>query len=252
MSSNQNIYFASDFHLGSAADIDFTREKKVVAWLDSIKNDCAELYLLGDVFDFWFEYKYVVPKGHVRLLGKLAELADSGIPIHIFTGNHDVWMFDYFKKQFGAEIHTEPIDIERDGKRFRIGHGDALGPGDHGYKFIKKVFTNPLAQRCFAALHPRFGVALARFFSRKSRESTGHKDEIFLGKDEFLIQYCEEVIQSENIDYFIFGHRHLVIDHKLSNGSRYLNLGEWFKACNYAVFDGNELRMQSFNQTSSS
>ena len=248
MSSGKNIYFASDFHLGSHVDeSNFDREKKVVAWLESIKEDCAELYLLGDVFDFWFEYKHVVPKGFVRLLGKLAEFSDLGIKIHIFTGNHDVWMFDYFTEQLNATIYRKEITREMGGKSFVIGHGDALGPGDAGYKMIKSVFTNRLAQRLFAFLHPYIGVNLARFFSRKSRESTGHKDAEFLGEKEYLIQYCKDVLSRAHVDYFIFGHRHLVIDHEVGENSRYINLGEWFTACNYAVFDGENLVLKRYD-----
>ncbi len=247
IAQGKNIYFASDFHLNSFADKakPHEREKKIVRWLSSIIDDCAELYLLGDIFDFWFEYKYVVPKGGVRLLGKLAEFSDRGIPINIFTGNHDVWMFGYFTEEFGAAIHKKPIVKEWNGKRFMIGHGDGLGPGDQGYKFIKRVFTNGIAQRLFAFLHPYIGVTMATFFSRTSRESTGHKDQIFLGEKEFLIQYIRKVIVEEHFDYFIFGHRHLVIDEKIEN-ARYINLGEWFSSCNYAKFDGNELKLHAF------
>lgn len=227
--------------------MDHSREQKVVSWLDSIADSAAEIYLLGDLFDFWFDYKYVVPRGHVRLLGKLAELSDKGIGIHIFTGNHDVWMFDYFEKELGASIYRKPIERICSGKRFLIGHGDALGPGDHGYKFIKKIFTNRLCQQLFAALHPYIGVNLARFFSRKSRESTADKDSIYLGDDkEFLVQYCNEVLETEHFDYFIFGHRHMMIDKELKGGSRYINLGEWFNGCHYAKFDGSELTLKKF------
>lgn len=248
MEVKAKIYFASDFHLGSHVDRHdpLKRERKVVRWLESIRHDCKELYLLGDVFDFWFEYTHVVPKGFVRLLGKLAELSDSGVKIHIFTGNHDVWMFGYFTEQFGAEIHTTYVKREWNGKRFIIGHGDGLGPGDRGYKIIKKIFTNRLAQRLFAMLHPYIGCTMARFFSRKSREATGHRDEQFLGEEEYLVQYCKDALLQEHTDYFIFGHRHLVIDVLLDGKSRYVNLGEWFTSCNYAVFDGEELRLHAF------
>jgi UDP-2,3-diacylglucosamine hydrolase len=252
MAIGSNIYFASDFHLGAYADRNnpLLREKKVVEWLGSIQNDCSELYLLGDVFDFWFEYKHVVPKGFVRLLGKLAEMSDDGIEIHIFTGNHDVWMFDYFEQQFGARIHRTPILKSWGGKKFLIGHGDGLGPGDRGYKFIKALFTNRLAQRAFSFLHPFIGVELARFFSRKSREATGTKDLEFLGEKEFLIQFCNSQLQKEHIDYFIFGHRHLKIDQMLNEGkSRYVNLGEWFSGSPYAVFNGTELKLARFQSS---
>jgi UDP-2,3-diacylglucosamine hydrolase len=248
---SKRIYFASDFHLGSSSDGDsIDREKKIVRWLDSIKDSASEIFLVGDLFDFWFEYKYVVPKGHIRLLGKLAEISDAGIQLHIFTGNHDVWMFDYFEKELNAKIYREPIEREWGGKRFMIGHGDGLGPGDSGYKLIKRIFTNRTCQRLFAILHPYFGVTLARFFSRKSRESTGDKDDNYLGDDrEFLVQYCNSVLDHKPIDYFIFGHRHMVLDKTLKNGqSRYINLGEWFKSCNYAVFDFESLALREFEE----
>lgn len=218
----------------------------MVRWLDSIKSDCAELYLLGDVFDFWFEYEHVVPKGFIRLLGKLAELSDEGVDLHIFTGNHDVWMFDYFELQLNAKVHHHPIEREWGGKQFIIGHGDGLGPGDQGYKFIKGVFSNSVAQRLFAFLHPYIGVKMARFFSRKSRETNVDRDQSFLGEEEYLIRYCREVLKHKHVDYFIFGHRHLVIDFELNDRSRYINLGEWFTTCNYAKFDQHSLVLQSF------
>lgn len=248
MTPGKKIYFASDFHLGSFIDKDsHERELKIVRWLDSIKCDASDIYLLGDVFDFWFEYKHVVPKGHVRLLGKLAELSDSGIKLHIFTGNHDVWMFDYLPKELGAIVYQEPIERVWAGKIFVLGHGDGLGPGDHGYKVIKKVFTNRIAQRLFAFLHPYVGVNLAQFFSRKSRETTGDKDAEYLGPEkEFLVRYCKEELKNRNVDFFVFGHRHLVLDVDLGNGSRYLNLGEWFSSCQFAVFDGESLELKKF------
>ncbi|GAB5538147.1 MAG: UDP-2,3-diacylglucosamine diphosphatase [Salibacteraceae bacterium] len=240
------IYFASDFHL-DLSESGKERERKVVRWLQSIESDAKEIYLLGDVFDFWFEYKHVVPKGFVRLLGKLAQLSDAGVKLHIFTGNHDVWMFDYFEKELNAEVYTNPIKRDIDGIRLMIGHGDGLGPGDNGYKLIKSIFTNRFCQRLFAALHPRFGVALARFFSAKSREATGDKDSVYLGDDqEYLVRYCNEIRKSEKIDYFIFGHRHMVLDKQLQNGGRYINLGAWYSDCNYAILSDGEVKLRKF------
>lgn len=245
LEKGKKIYFASDFHLGApdyASSLE--REKLLVDWLDAIKKDAAELYLVGDVFDFWFEYKTAVPKGFVRLLGKLAEIADSGIKIHYFTGNHDMWVFDYLPKEIGLTIYRSPIHASYNGKKFLIGHGDGLGPGDKGYKFIKKVFANPLCQWLFARLHPNFGIRLANFWSGKSRIHTGSSDEKFLGEDkEWLIIYCKEVLQKEAIDYFIFGHRHLPLDIQLNANSRYVNLGEWMNYRSYAVFDGTDLKL---------
>jgi UDP-2,3-diacylglucosamine hydrolase len=176
----KKIYFISDFHLGVPdQQRSLEREKKIVRWLEQIKADAAILYLMGDVFDYWFEYKHAVPKGYVRLLGKLAELADSGIEMHYFTGNHDMWAFDYLPQEIGLHLHREPIQKEYNLKKFYLGHGDGLGPGDHGYKFIKKVFANPVSQWLFARLHPNAGISLMRYFSQKSRIATGTEDDIF-------------------------------------------------------------------------
>lgn len=223
------------------------REKKVVQWLDQIKHDAEELYLLGDVFDFWFEYKRAVPRGHVRLLGKLAELSDSGIKIHYFTGNHDMWTFDYLSEELNVKIYREPIEAEYAGKKFFIGHGDGLGPGDHGYKFIKKVFASPVSQWLFARLHPNFGIGLAEYFSKKSRIATGTADEKFLGEEkEWLVIHSKELLAKKHYDYLIFGHRHLPLDIKINGSSRYINLGDWIRYFSYGVFDGGEFRLEYF------
>ena len=250
MENNKKIYFASDFHLG--VDVKLTsrdREKLIVKWLDSIKNDASEIYILGDVFDFYFEYKTVVPKGNVRLLGKLAEISDSGIPIYFFTGNHDMWIFNYFEDELGIKTYRKPIKKEILGKTFFLGHGDGLGPGDKGYKFIKKVFANRFAQWLFERLHPNFGIGLANFWSNSSRNNHKVDESKFLGEEKvWVIQFCNEKLHVEpEIDFFIFGHRHLLIDHVLENGkSRYINTGEWMVKPSYAVFDGVELRIKYY------
>lgn len=246
------IYFISDFHLGAPDTVkSLVREKKIVRWLDRVAADASEIYLLGDVFDFWFEYKHAVPRGYVRLLGKLAELSDKGIILHYFTGNHDMWVFDYLPKEIGAVLYRRPVEREIGGKKFFIGHGDGLGPGDHGYKFIKKVFANKVCQWLFARLHPNFGIPLALYFSRKSRIATGTSDEKFLGEEnEWLVVYSKEVLSKSYFDYFIFGHRHLPLDISLGGGSRYVNLGEWITHFTYAVFDGKELRLEKFEEPS--
>lgn len=244
----KKIYFASDFHLGiDARTSSVERERQLVRWLDQIGRDAREIYLVGDIFDFWFEYSTVIPKGHVRLLGKLAELRDNDVPIHFFTGNHDMWMFRYFEEEMGIPIHRGPVFREWNGKRFLIGHGDGLGPGDHGYKMLKKVFANPLCQWLFARLHPNFGIGLARYWSGKSRKAKALPP-AFLGEDkEWLIAYAERKLESKDIDFFIFGHRHLPIDHVLKNGkSRYINLGEWMNFNSYAVFDGEDVQLKFF------
>lgn len=242
------IYFISDFHLGVPDyHSSLEREKRIVRWLEMARKDAAEIYLLGDVFDFWFEYKRAVPRGYVRLLGKLAEIADSGIRIHYFTGNHDMWVFDYLPKEIGLTLYREPVVREYSGKKFYIGHGDGLGPGDHGYKFIKKVFANPFCQWLFARLHPNFGIWLAGYFSKKSRIATGTDDEKFLGEEnEWLVVYSKEILQKQHYDYFVFGHRHLPLDLTVGPGSRYVNLGEWINHNTYAVFDGTELKLERF------
>ncbi|MEY2917032.1 MAG: hypothetical protein RIS73_746, partial [Bacteroidota bacterium] len=181
---NKKIYFLSDFHLGAPnAQASLIREKKIIGFLDQIKKDAAQIFVVGDLFDFWYEYKKVVPKGYVRILGKLAEITDSGIPIHFFVGNHDMWMKDYFQTELNIPVYFEPIPFEFNGKKFLVGHGDGLGPGDHGYKFIKKIFRNKICQWMFGILPPQIGIGLANYFSRKSRAQTGNTDEIFLGED---------------------------------------------------------------------
>ena len=248
ISPDKKIYFLSDFHLG-APDYagSLVREKKIVAFLESIKHTAAQIFIVGDIFDFWYEYKKVVPKGYVRLLGKLAEISDSGIPIHVFVGNHDMWMSGYFEKELNITVYHQPKEFEWNGKHFLIGHGDGLGPGDHGYKFIKKVFRSPLCQWLFGQLHPSWGIGLANYFSRKSREKTGAADEIFMGEEnEWLIIYCKEILQQQHFDYFIFGHRHLPIDCTLATNSRYINLGDWIRNFTYASFDGNDVQLHKW------
>jgi UDP-2,3-diacylglucosamine hydrolase len=246
--ANKKIYFLSDFHLGAPdAASSLQREKQVVRFLNEIKNDAAEIFLVGDMFDFWYEYRRVIPKGYTRLLGKLAELSDADIPMHFFVGNHDMWMRDYFQRELNIPVYFEPKEFERNGKRFLIGHGDGLGPGDKGYKFLKKVFRNPLCKWLFGILPPYVGMGLANYLSRRSRAQTGASEEIFLGEDkEWLIIYCKEVLKEKKIDIFVFGHRHLAIDFRLNDSSRYINLGDWIHYYTYAVFDGNKLELKSF------
>lgn len=245
----KKIYFLSDFHLGApdhASSLE--REKIIVQFLDEIKEDAAEIFLVGDMFDFWYEYRKVVPKGYVRLLGKLAEMSDSNIPLHFFVGNHDMWMRDYFQKELNIPVYFEPKEFDRGGKKFLVGHGDGLGPGDHGYKRLKKLFRSPLSKWLFGILPPVAGIGLAHYLSRRSRAQTGVSEETFLGEDkEWLIIYCKEQLLKKNIDFFVFGHRHLAIDHRLSGTSRYINLGDWIRYFTYAVFDGNVLSLQSYN-----
>ncbi|HIP32257.1 MAG TPA: UDP-2,3-diacylglucosamine diphosphatase [Crocinitomicaceae bacterium] len=246
--SQKKIYFASDFHLGAPDyETSLVREKKIVDWLNHIAPTAKEIYLVGDIFDFWFEYKRAVPRGFVRILGKIAELSDSGIPIHIFTGNHDMWIFDYLPKELGVELHREPIERIYFGKSYFIGHGDGLGPGDKGYKFLKKVFANKFCQWSFARLHPNFGIWLADKSSKTSRAKTGSDDEKFLGEEkEWLIQFCKEELAKKHTDYFVFGHRHLPLSHDLGNNSTYFNLGEWINYCTYLEVSESSVELKTW------
>ncbi|MDB5246273.1 MAG: UDP-2,3-diacylglucosamine diphosphatase [Segetibacter sp.] len=246
--AGKKVYFLSDFHLGApdhAASLQ--REKIIVAFLESIRSTAAAVFIVGDMFDFWFEYKHVTPKGYVRLLGKLAEITDSGIPVHFFVGNHDMWMRGYFEKELNILVYFEPKTFEWNRKKFYIGHGDGLGPEDHGYKLLKSVFRNRLSQMMFALLHPSWGIGLANFFSQKSRRKTGTADDVFLGEDnEWLIIFSRQMLAKEHYDYFIFGHRHLPRDIKLTDKSHYINLGDWIKHFTYAEFDGKETQLKKF------
>jgi len=246
LTKGKKIYFASDFHLGLSIDEPSRqRELRLIRWFDEIKKDAEEIYLVGDLFDVWFEYKRVVPKGHVRFLAKIAELTDSGIPVHIFTGNHDMWMFGYLEKECGAKLYREPITREINEKIFFIGHGDGLGPGDRGYKFIKKVFASKFSQWLYARFHPNFGLWLATYFSEKGYKKK-HSENKYLGDDkEFLYQFCQEYLKTHKVDYFIFGHRHLPLEKKI-NGALYINLGDWIGFNTYAVFDGHELSLREY------
>jgi UDP-2,3-diacylglucosamine hydrolase len=245
---NKKIYFISDFHLG-APDYksSLEREKIVVQFLDDRKKDASEIFIVGDIFDFWYEYRKVVPKGYVRLLGKLAEVTDGGIKMHFFVGNHDMWMKNYFQQELNIPVYFEARDFEWNGKKFHIAHGDGLGPGDHRYKFIKKVFRNRFSQWLFGILPPYMGMGLANFLSSRSRAQTGASEEVFLGEEkEWLIIYSKEMAKKKNFDFFVFGHRHLPIDFRLSNGARYINLGDWIRYYTYAVFDGERLELKSY------
>lgn len=243
---SKKIYFLSDFHLGVPnATESRMREKKIVHFLNDIQKDAAMIFIVGDLFDFWYEYKKVVPKGYVRILGKMAELTDAGIPIHFFVGNHDMWMKNYFQEELNIPVFYEPQSYEFNGKKFLVGHGDGLGPGDHGYKMLKKIFRNPICHWLFGVLPPAIGMGIAQYFSHTSRAATGIKEDKFLGEEnEWLLQYSSNILQKQFYDYFIFGHRHLPIDHTLfcpntNIPSRYINLGDWIRYFSYAEFDGN-------------
>ena len=245
----KKVYFASDNHLGApTADISRIREKRFIAWLNSIKKDAAAIYLMGDLFDVWIEYRRVVPKGFVRVLGKLAELTDSGIPIYFFVGNHDMWMKGYFEEELNIPVYYEPLEITLNDKKLLIGHGDGLGPGDKGYKLIKKVFTNKLFQFFFRWIHPDIGLRLAQYLSLKNRLVSGDEDKKYEGPDsERLVYYCRKKLEMSDLDYFVFGHRHLPIEIELPKNARYINLGDWIDYNTYAIFDGDKLTLSSWD-----
>lgn len=248
LSPGKKIYFGSDSHLGAPTpEQSLPREKKLVRWLDEIKKDAEVIFLLGDLFDFWHEYKRVVPKGFVRVLGKLAEITDSGIPIYFFVGNHDLWMNDYFETELNIPVFYEPQVFDINGKQFFIGHGDGLGPGDKGYKRMKKVFTNPFSQWLFRWLHPDLGVKLAQHLSVKNKLISGEEDAKFLGEDkEWLVQYAKRKLEADHYDYFVFGHRHLPLEIRLNKTSTYYNLGDWIKYFTYGTYDGESFKLLEY------
>lgn len=248
MNSPQKIYFASDQHFGIPnAESSKLREKKFMKWLDEIKSDARAIFLLGDLFDFWFEYKTVVPRGFVRVLGKIAELRDSGIPIYFFVGNHDLWMIDYFQTELGIPVFDKPKEYKFNGKTFLIGHGDGLGPGDKGYKRMKKVFSHPLSKWFYRWLHPDIGVKFAQYLSTKNKLISGQEDIKFLGEEnEWLAQYAKKKLKEKHYDYFLFGHRHLPMEIQVGKNSLYVNIGDWITHFTYAVFDGKDLSLKTY------
>ena len=248
LSSNKKIYFASDQHFGApTAELSFPREQKFVTWLDEIKVDAEALFLLGDLFDFWFEYKTVVPKGFVRVLGKLAEIRDSGIPIYFFVGNHDLWMSDYFEKELNIPVYRDNKEFTFNNKTFLIGHGDGKGPGDKGYKRMKRVFTNSFSKALFRWLHPDIGVKLGQYLSVKNKLISGDEDVKFLGEEnEWLVLYSKRKLETKHYNYLVFGHRHLPMKITVGENSEYVNLGDWIGYFTYGVFDGENFEIKKF------
>lgn len=244
----KKIYFSSDNHLGAPTkEASRPREQRFIAWLDEVKKDAAAIFLLGDLFDFWFEYKTVVPKGFTRTLGKLAEITDSGIPVYYFVGNHDLWMNGYFEEELNIPVYHKPQEFTFNDKTFFIGHGDGLGPGDKGYKRMKKVFTNPFSKWLYRWLHPDWGVKLAQYLSVKNKLISGDEDAKFLGEEgEWLVLYSKKKLEEKHRDYFVFGHRHLPLEIDLGNHSKYINLGDWISHYTYGVFDGENMALKKY------
>ena len=245
---NKKIYFASDQHFGSPS-LKLSKEREIffLKWLDKIQEDAFSLFLLGDLFDFWFEYNKVVPKGFVRVLGKLANFTDNGIPVHFFVGNHDLWMKDYFETEINISVHFNPKDFVFNNKKFFLGHGDGLGSKDTGYKLMKKIFTNKLAQRAFRILHPDLGIHMGQYFSSRNKKISSKKDSTLIGDDsKNLSFYISEKLQKEHFDFFIFGHLHKPLEINLNSKSKYINLGDWISHFTYASFDGTKLELKKW------
>jgi UDP-2,3-diacylglucosamine hydrolase len=240
------IYFASDFHLGlPAGSLPVEREKKVVKWLNSVAGDAKEIYLLGDIFDFWWEYKLVIPRGFTRFLGTVSEITDSGIPVHFFTGNHDMWVGNYFSDECGMTIHTSPVTKQFDGKRFHLAHGEGLGTKSTGYKILLSIFRNRPLQVMYSALHPSIGIGIGHRWSLNSRLGKGITKEFLGEEEEDLIRYARSVLEIEKIDYFIFGHRHLAMKYNLMPETEIVFLGDWIKNGSYAEWDGKDLSFKT-------
>lgn len=246
---NKSIYFASDFHLGldmpfqSSAD----RERMIVDWMSSIQDDCEALYLLGDIFDYWFEYKLYVPNDYQLFFNKLRVFREQGIPVYFFTGNHDVWMFSFFQKEFDIPVYTEALAITLNGKKFFLAHGDGLGPGDHVYKMMKPVLRNKIAQKMYGLIPPKIGLSIMKYFSQKGRKQ--YRPVPYVNeRSERLIHFCNNQLKLEYFDFFIMGHRHIPIEFRLANQkSAYYNLGEWILFRSFAKFDGSNVSLQFFN-----
>jgi UDP-2,3-diacylglucosamine hydrolase len=245
----KKIYFVSDVHLGAPALNDNAkRERLFTAWLSEVSQDAAAIFLMGDIFDFWFEYRKVVPRGHTRVLGKMAEITDRGVPVHFFTGNHDIWVFDYLPAETGVIVHRDFFATELMGKKFYLAHGDGLDKNDKGYLLLKKIFTNRFWQWVFARFHPNFAVSVALRWSKTSRLSKKVGGADFDTKNEGMYQFALTVLEKEHFDYFIFGHRHRLANIEIGDTSRFVLLGEWIKTFSYGVFDGEKFELKKYIQ----
>ena len=249
LNPSKRIYFCSDNHLGSPnRNLSLEREKIFITWLDQIKADAQAIFFLGDLFDFWFEYKKVVPKGFTRLFGKLAELSDSGIELFFFVGNHDCWIGNYFEDELGINVFHKKVDLNIDNYNILIGHGDGLGPGDSKYKFLKLLFRNPILKKLFSFIHPDIGISLGKFLSQKNKIISGD-EKVFESEDkEMLFSYCKDVLKTKYYHFFIFGHRHVPLELDLGNNSKYFNTGDWITHFSYLVYDGNSFNLNYFNK----
>ena len=247
MKEKIKIYFASDAHLGMDAEEEsIVREKLLVRWLEEIRKDATEIYLLGDMFDYWFEFRKVVPRGFTRFLGKIAEITDQGIPVYYFIGNHDVWIFDYLPEETGIKVYQGPLIKSYAGKKFFIAHGDGLGPGERSHRFLMKMTRNKILQWFFARLHPNFSTSLAQRISSRTRYAKGITLKFLGSEKEDLIQFAREKLKTEYFDYFIFGHRHIPLEYSLNENSKLILVGDWIVNFTYAVFDGEKVSLKRY------
>jgi UDP-2,3-diacylglucosamine hydrolase len=245
----KKIYFVSDAHLGlPPRDESLEREKLLVKWLDEVKKDATDIFLMGDIFDYWYEYKKVVPRGFVRFLGKLAEVSDSGINIHFFTGNHDVWVFDYLPEEIGLKVYRNPREVEINSTKYYLAHGDGLGSGERGFKLLKAMFTSKTLQWLFSRIHPNTSVGFAHRWSKHSRFSTGNYASWLGEEKEHLVMHSKEILKTQHFDYFVYGHRHVAKEHKMNN-STVIYLGDWFVNFTYGVFDGESFKIEYFKKS---
>lgn len=247
MSEKGKIYFVSDVHLGAPA-LKNNRERELIfsRWLDEIKADVAELYLMGDIFDFWYEYKKVAPRGFTRVLGKIADLTDRGIPVHFFTGNHDVWVFDYLAEETGVQVHRKEILVDIYGKKFFLAHGDGLDKNDIGYLLLKKIFTNKPLQWLFSRLHPNFSFWLAHKWSASSRLSKSDIDDDFMVNQDGMYKFAADFLKNTPVDYFVMGHRHRMVCEKMDDNATFVLLGDWINSYSYGIFDGNTFELKKY------
>lgn len=251
--SRANTYFLSDFHLGARYfEEPRETERRVVDFLDSIKGDAKEVYLLGDILDYWFEYRYVVPRGFTRFFGKIAELTDLGVKVYWFIGNHDIWIFDYLPNELGVEVIDGEVTKEIDGKVFFLAHGDGVGKQPRSFRMLRSLFRNRLCQKLYSAIHPRWTIPFALSWSNSSRKGDDEYPEYKGEENEFLEIFANDYLKSHKVDYFVFGHRHIMLDKKLQGGATLVVLGDWLHYCSYAVWDGNNLDLKSFQSVQNS
>ena len=249
MTEKSLIYFVSDVHLGAPA-LKNNRERELLFahWLDSIKDTVAELYLMGDIFDFWWEYKKVAPRGFTRILGRIADLTDRGIPVHFFTGNHDVWVFDYLPEETGVILHREPLVTEIKGKTFFLAHGDGLDQSDKGYLFLKKLFTNKTLQWMFSRIHPNFGLSLAHKWSASSRLSKPDYEQEFMVNRDGMYKFAVDFLKNTPVDFLVMGHRHQLVMEPMNEKATFVLLGDWISSFSYGVFDGEKFELKKYKR----